>query len=136
MIQPQLNLMKVWQKLEDFLSVFEQTESKAALCNRATPEAIANSLIKYSMAPAAIITGASQGIGKETTLLFASKGYNLVLAARQAERLEALASKVRSLRMQCYSCPYRCHRSRTGERTQVCGVHHCVIKNFIVGVHF
>ncbi len=50
-----------------------------------------------TMAPTAIITGASQGIGKATTLLFASKGYDLVLAARQADRLEALASAVRSL---------------------------------------
>lgn len=44
-----------------------------------------------------IITGASQGIGKATALLFAKKGYNLVLAARQIERLEAVANEVRAL---------------------------------------
>jgi NADP-dependent 3-hydroxy acid dehydrogenase YdfG len=49
------------------------------------------------MADTAIITGASQGIGKATALLFAKKGYNLVLAARQIERLEAVAEEVRDL---------------------------------------
>lgn len=43
------------------------------------------------MAPTVLITGASQGIGKATTLLFSQHGYNLVLAARQPDRLEALA---------------------------------------------
>lgn len=38
-----------------------------------------------------LITGASHGIGKATALLFAKKGYNLVLAARQPEPLEQLA---------------------------------------------
>lgn len=49
------------------------------------------------MAPTVLITGASQGIGKATALLFASKGYNLVLTARQADRLEAAAQEVVSL---------------------------------------
>lgn len=49
------------------------------------------------MAPTVLITGASQGIGKATSLLLARKGYDLVLAARQADRLEAVASEVRSL---------------------------------------
>jgi short-subunit dehydrogenase len=44
-----------------------------------------------------LITGASQGIGKATALLFASKGYNLVLAARQAERLASVAQEVQNL---------------------------------------
>ena len=49
------------------------------------------------MAKTVIITGASQGIGKATALLFARKGYNIVLAARQADRLEAAAKEVREL---------------------------------------
>jgi short-subunit dehydrogenase len=44
-----------------------------------------------------IITGASQGIGKATALKFARQGYDVVLAARQLDRLEAAANEVRSL---------------------------------------
>ncbi|MFB2877146.1 SDR family NAD(P)-dependent oxidoreductase [Floridanema aerugineum] len=43
------------------------------------------------MTETVLITGASLGIGKATTELFASKGYNVVLAARQADRLQKLA---------------------------------------------
>lgn len=39
-------------------------------------------------------TGGSQGIGKATALLFAGKGYNVVLAARRADRLSAAAEEV------------------------------------------
>lgn len=49
------------------------------------------------MAPTVLITGASQGSGKATALLFASKGYDVVLAARQADRLEAVAQEVQNL---------------------------------------
>lgn len=45
----------------------------------------------------AIITGASQGIGKATAILFAQKGYDVVLAARQQEDLEIVAEKIRAL---------------------------------------
>lgn len=48
------------------------------------------------MAPTVLITGASQGIGKATALLFAHKGYNVVLAAREANRLNAVAQELRT----------------------------------------
>jgi short-subunit dehydrogenase len=46
------------------------------------------------MASTVLVTGASQGIGKETALLFARKGYNVVLAARDADKLEAVATEI------------------------------------------
>ncbi|WP_426741196.1 SDR family NAD(P)-dependent oxidoreductase, partial [Pseudomonas aeruginosa] len=39
----------------------------------------------------ALITGASSGIGKELALLFAARGYDLILVGRQREPLEELA---------------------------------------------
>lgn len=44
----------------------------------------------------AIITGASSGIGKATSRLFAQQGASVVLAARGAAGLEALAEEIRS----------------------------------------
>ncbi len=44
----------------------------------------------------ALITGASSGLGAEFALQLAGKGYNLVLAARRAERLQLLADSIRT----------------------------------------
>ncbi|HEY9847264.1 MAG TPA: SDR family oxidoreductase [Candidatus Caenarcaniphilales bacterium] len=57
------------------------------------------------MAPTVLITGASQGIGKATALLFARQGYNLILAARHAEPLEAVAQEIQQLDRSALSVP-------------------------------
>lgn len=43
-----------------------------------------------------LITGASQGIGRETALVLAEEGCNLVLVSRDAQRLNDLADSIRS----------------------------------------
>lgn len=57
------------------------------------------------MTPTVLITGASQGTGKATALLFARKGYNVVLTAREPERLEAVAHEVLSLGVSTLAIP-------------------------------
>jgi len=44
----------------------------------------------------AIITGASSGIGRETALLFAKEGAQLVLGARRKKELDELVTQIRS----------------------------------------
>ena len=44
----------------------------------------------------ALITGASDGIGKEFALQIAAKGYNLFLVSRTASKLDALSSEIKS----------------------------------------
>jgi short-subunit dehydrogenase len=43
-----------------------------------------------------LITGASSGIGRETALVFAEKGYQLVLTARRTELLKTLKTEIES----------------------------------------
>lgn len=55
-------------------------------------------IVQQLMADWALITGASAGIGAELARVFASNGFNLVLAARNEARLAQLANE---LRMAC-----------------------------------
>lgn len=43
-----------------------------------------------------LVTGASSGMGKEFALIFAEKGYDLILTARSTEKLEASAAEIRA----------------------------------------
>lgn len=45
----------------------------------------------------AIVTGASSGIGEATAIALAKEGAKVVLAARRAERLQALSEKIQSI---------------------------------------
>src|SRR5260370_2748604 len=53
----------------------------------------------------AIITGASRGIGAATARVFAQAGATVVLAARDAQALEAVARDLRDLRARAPAVP-------------------------------
>jgi NADP-dependent 3-hydroxy acid dehydrogenase YdfG len=51
-------------------------------------------MTRKSYSSTIVITGASAGIGEETALLFAEKGWRVVIAARRVDRLENLARRL------------------------------------------
>ena len=57
------------------------------------------------MAQHVLITGASQGTGKATALKFASKGWDVTLAARQADRLQAVAEQIETMGRKAIALP-------------------------------
>jgi short-subunit dehydrogenase len=52
--------------------------------------------MELTMTKTALITGASTGIGHELSKIFAKKGYDLVLVARDGQRLAKIATKLES----------------------------------------
>jgi uncharacterized protein len=71
---------------------------------------------------AAIVTGASSGIGEEFARILSQRGYQVVLVARSADRLEESAQR---LGPHAHSCPPTCpteppeRACRTGSRHSV-----------------
>ncbi len=66
------------------------------------------------MTATVFITGASQGSGRATAQLFAEKGYNVVLIARQRDRLQAAAVELEGFNGQSLAIP-----SDVSDATQV-----------------
>ncbi len=52
----------------------------------------------------AIVTGASDGLGKEVALKLGEAGVNLALIARRKEKLEEVKKQIRGVKVEIYSC--------------------------------
>lgn len=74
---------------------------------------------------AAIITGASSGIGKATALYMAQSGLNLALAARNAKDLEAVRRDVERSGSAVFACP-----TDVVNQAQVSALVHETVKRF------
>ena len=53
----------------------------------------------------ALVTGGSQGIGREIALLLAAEGADIAICARRSERLELVADEIRALGRQVVAVP-------------------------------
>jgi len=62
---------------------------------------------------AALVTGASSGIGQATAIALAAHGVSVAVAARRVDRLDDLAAKIRSTRTRIGDRG-RCHRRDPG----------------------
>ena len=52
--------------------------------------------IKYSFVSSAVVTGATDGIGKEFALQLAKQGYSICLASRTQSKLDAVAQEIQA----------------------------------------
>jgi short-subunit dehydrogenase len=72
-----------------------------------------------------LITGGSQGSGKATARLFAQRGYDVVLAARQRDRLQAVADEIRQFGHRALAIP-----TDVGQPEQVAALVQQVLEQF------